>query len=34
MGRKAKFSKEIKVKACEDYKKRKASFRGIANKTK
>lgn len=31
MGRKPKFSKEVKIKACEDYKKGKGSFLSIAS---
>ena len=30
MGRKAKFSKEIKIKACEKYRKGKGSFKSIS----
>ena len=30
MGRKAKFSKEVKIKACEKYRKGKGSFGSIA----
>jgi len=32
MVRKSKFSKEIKTKACEDYKNRKGNFKQIAKK--
>lgn len=31
MGRKPKFSKEVKIKACEDYKNGKGSFESIAS---
>jgi transposase-like protein len=31
MGRKPKFSKEVKIKACMDYDKRNCSFDGIAD---
>ena len=31
MGRKAKYSKEVKIKACKDYENGKSSFGGIAD---